>query len=226
MAPHWLTETAEIFLILSGISAVLVALDILRGRRQKMMVMNFVWPITALWSGPVGFYVYWTIGRQPPGHQHGEHKHSGSKPFWQSVLTGTSHCGAGCTVGDLAGEWIVFLGGFTLAGSVLWANYAVDFACAYLAGIIFQYYSIAPMRGLSGWPGIKAALKADTISLVAYEIGMFAWMGLASQVFFHPHLGPTQAAYWFMMQAAMFVGFLTAYPANWWLIKKGVKEAM
>ena len=141
-------------------------------------------------------------------------------------LAGTSHCGAGCTVGDLAGEWVVFLGGFTIAGSVLWANYAVDFACAYFAGIVFQYYSIAPMRGLSGWPGIKAALKADTISLVAYEIGMFTWMGLTSQVLFHPRLEPTQAAYWFMMQVAMFVGFLTAYPANVWLIKKGIKEAM
>src|SRR5512146_1050295 len=113
MAPYWLTETAEIFLILSGIFAVLIAVDILRGRRQKMMVMNFVWPITALWSGPVGLYVYWTIGRKPHGHEHGQHNKSGNKPFWQSVLAGTSHCGAGCTVGDLAGEWIVFLGGLT-----------------------------------------------------------------------------------------------------------------
>jgi len=226
MAPYWLNETAKIFLILSGVFAVLIVVDILRGRRQKMMVMNFVWPITAVWAGPVGFYVYWTIGRQPRSHQHGQHNGSGSKPFWHSVLTGTSHCGAGCTVGDLAGEWIVFLGSVTLAGSVLWANYAVDFACAYLAGIIFQYYSIAPMRGLSGWPGIKAALKADTISLIAYEIGMFTWMGLTSQVFFHPRLEPTQPAYWFMMQVAMFVGFLTAYPANVWLIRKELKEAM
>lgn len=29
-----------------------------------------------------------------------------------------------------------------------------------------------------------------------------------------------------MMQIAMFAGFLTAYPANWWLLKKGLKEAM
>ncbi len=29
----------------------------------------------------------------------------------------------GCTVGDFAGEWVVFLTGFTVAGSVLWADY-------------------------------------------------------------------------------------------------------
>ena len=29
-----------------------------------------------------------------------------------------------------------------------------------------------------------------------------------------------------MMQLAMQVGFATAYPANWWLIKSGIKEEM
>jgi hypothetical protein len=29
-----------------------------------------------------------------------------------------------------------------------------------------------------------------------------------------------------MMQIAMVVGFLTTYPVNWWLIRKGIKEKM
>jgi Domain of unknown function (DUF4396) len=29
-----------------------------------------------------------------------------------------------------------------------------------------------------------------------------------------------------MMQIAMVAGFVTAYPANWWLIRAGVKERM
>ena len=73
---------------------------------------------------------------------------------------------------------------------------------------------------------IKAALKADTISLLAFEIGMFAFMAVSSQLLFHPKLEPNQPAYWYMMQIAMLIGFVTAYPANWWLIRKGVKEAM
>jgi hypothetical protein len=32
--------------------------------------------------------------------------------------------------------------------------------------------------------------------------------------------------FWFMMQIAMIVGFMTSYPANWWLIKRGLKEKM
>ncbi len=144
----------------------------------------------------------------------------------QSVLIGDSHCAAGCVLGDITAEWIVFLGNWTIAGSALWADYAVDFALAYMAGILFQYYSIAPMRGISGWTGIKAALKADTISLIAFEVGMFAWMALSRFVLFHPKLDPAQPAYWLMMQVAMLIGFLTAFPANWWLIRTGIKEAM
>lgn len=29
-----------------------------------------------------------------------------------------------------------------------------------------------------------------------------------------------------MMQIGMVLGYFTSYPVNWWLIRKGVKEAM
>jgi hypothetical protein len=45
---------------------------------------------------------------------------------------------------------------------------------AYLFGIVFQYFSVAPMRGLGFMEGIVTAAKIDTLSLVAYEVGMFA----------------------------------------------------
>jgi len=69
-------------------------------------------------------------------------------------------------------------------------------------------------------------MKADTVSLVAFEIGMFAWMGFASSVVFSPRPDPNSAVYWFSMQIAMVVGFATSFPANWWLIRIGWKEKM
>ncbi|HWH70579.1 MAG TPA: DUF4396 domain-containing protein [Candidatus Sulfotelmatobacter sp.] len=33
-------------------------------------------------------------------------------------------------------------------------------------------------------------------------------------------------AMWIMMQVAMRLCFATSYPVNWWLLKKGIKEAM
>lgn len=101
----------------------------------------------------------------------------------------------------------------------------MDYILAYLLGIAFQYFSIAPMRGISGLAGIWAAIKADTLSLTAFEMGLFGWMAIAHFLIF-PHVKEDMATYWFMMQIGMCLGFLTAYPMNWWLIKRGLKEAM
>jgi hypothetical protein len=96
---------------------------------------------------------------------------------------------------------------------------------AYLLEIAFQYFTIAPIRGLSGFPGIWAAIKADTLSLTAFEVGLFACMWGMHQSF-TPELKPNQVTYWFGMQVGMVISYFTVYPMNWWLIKSGVKEAM
>lgn len=68
--------------------------------------------------------------------------------------------------------------------------------------------------------------QADTLSLTAFEVGLFGWMALMQLVLFHPSLEPNEPAYWFMMQIGMLIGFATSYPMNWWLIRRGIKEAM
>ncbi len=85
-------------------------------------------------------------------------------------LKGAAHCGAGCALGDFAAEWIALGLGLVLLGSALAARLTLSFVLAYAAGIAFQYFAIAPMRGLSFRAGLVAAVKADTFSLVAYEL--------------------------------------------------------
>lgn len=41
-----------------------------------------------------------------------------------------------------------------------------------------------------------------------------------------PHLHPDSPVHWFLMQIGMVIGFATVWPANVWLIRKGIKEAM
>ena len=75
--------------------------------------------------------------------------------------------------------------------------------------------------------GIIAALKADALSLTSFEIGLFGWMAVMQLgSFTAPHLTPDHAAYWLLMQIGMVLGFVTAYPVNIWLIRRGIKEAM
>lgn len=217
--PHgWLHSMAVAALAVSAASAAVILTDILMGRRQQMWIMNVVWPVTAIYFGPIAVWYYFSYGRWGHGKRHG-------LAFWHKVAVGTTHCGAGCVIGDLVGEWLVFVFALTLAGSGLLANYAVDFGLAYLMGIGFQYFAIAPMRGIHGWAGVKAAMKADTVSLIAFEVGMFAFMAVAHHLF-HPALEPDRVEYWFLMQIAMIIGFATSFPANWWLIRRGWKEEM
>jgi hypothetical protein len=216
MPPAWLQTLAEIYVPLSLLSGALVLADIyLLGRRQHMAIMEAVWPLTLLYWGPVGFVFYRWFGR---GHHHGE------RPMWQATFSGAAHCGAGCALGDFIGDWISFAAGFTLFGSFLGGRYLLAFLLAYGFGIVFQFFSLAPMRGLGLREGIVAAAKVDTLSLLAYEVGMFAWMGVSAWLF--PQMRPAQWSYWLMMQVAMVLGFATTYPVNWWLIRAGVKERM
>ena len=49
--------------ILGLISSLIVIADILAGNRQHMAVMNVVWPVTALYAGPLALWGYFTVGR-------------------------------------------------------------------------------------------------------------------------------------------------------------------
>ena len=227
MAPWWLEIVAKISLTLAVLSALIIALDVWR-HRQKMAIMNVVWPITGLYFGPLALWAYFSLGRMATKAEDNKaDDDKKKKPFWASTFVGVTHCGAGCTLGDFVGEWTVFLLGWTIAGLALWPELIADFTLAFLIGVVFQYFAIAPMRHLQPLPGIWAAIKADALSITAYEIGMFIWMVLMRFVFFPHHpLHPNQASYWFMMQIAMIVGFATSYPMNWWLIRQGLKEKM
>jgi hypothetical protein len=81
-------------------------------------------------------------------------------------------CGAGCTLGDIAAEFAVFGIGLTVAGTALPFEYIGDYLLAVVLGLMFQYFAIAPMRGLGFRDAMKAAAKADILSLSAFEVGL------------------------------------------------------
>ncbi len=90
-----------------------------------------------------------------------------------------AHCGAGCVLGNLIAEWVVFAAGLQLADSALPA------------------------------------------------VGLFGWMAIMQLVLFpSPHLAIGTAVFWFLTQEGMLVGFITTYPVNWWLSRRGIKDIM
>lgn len=231
MPPTWLTALAWLALAAAVASAALILYDIRgRGYRQMMPVMEWVWPVTGLYFGPLAIWAYRRFGRPKSSkwlHEH-DRDEPPDKPHWATVAVGVSHCGAGCTLGDIVAEFAVFGLGLSIAGEAVYVEFIGDYLLAVVLGLAFQYFAIAPMRGLSFRKGIVAAAKADILSLSAFEVGLFGWMALMAFVFFPApdHIHPDSPVYWFLMQIGMIIGFGTAYPVNTWLIRKGVKEAM
>jgi hypothetical protein len=214
------------------VCAAVVLVDIVAGKRQHMWIMNVVWPVTALYSGPLGLWTYFRIGRLSTServeqaHSLGEKPPGMRKPFWQIVAVGSTHCGAGCTLGDLCAECALIVAPLTLFGHRIFGAWVVDYLFAYVFGIAFQYFTIAPMRQLTVWQGLWAAVKADTLSLTAWQVGMYGWMAIATFAIFGHELSKSAPVFWFMMQIAMLAGFMTSYPINWWLLRTGLKEKM
>lgn len=232
-----LTVIAWISLIVAGIGAFLIAIDEFKNP-QKMWIMNLVWPVTALYFSVVAVWAYFTIGRRmaksmmdapaqngtmAPGMEMGAPK----KLRWSAIAVSASHCGAGCALADILCEYLVFALGWKLFGQPIFASYVVDLIVAWLFGIAFQYFMIQPMRQLSPGAALKAAIQADTLSILSFQVGMYSWMAIVYFVLWPgPHLTANQPAFWLMMQVAMIFGFLTTYPMNAWLLRNGIKESM
>jgi hypothetical protein len=227
MVPRWLHVLAIAMVALGFLCAGLIAIDVLR-RPQRMWIMNLVWPITGLFGTVPALWGYFRWGRSG----------AGKAPFPVMVGRSATHCGAGCTLGDIGAEWLAVavpaiaatFGYGSLFGEKMFAVWIFDFILAFIFGIAFQYFTIAPMRGLSFGPGLAAALKADALSLTAWQAGMYGFMAIAQFLIFRGAIGIRLEAatfeFWFMMQIAMLCGFATSYPVNWWLLKRKIKEPM
>jgi hypothetical protein len=243
MVLPWLHILALASLALGVSCAILIVADEIRDP-QQMWIMNVVWPLTALFGSLLWTWGYFRFGkhstqrramaarkagREPPGT---------AKPFGWSVAEAASHCGAGCTLGDIVAESLAFavpgiavwFGWHWLFAEKMFAVWVLDFAVAFCFGVLFQYFTIAPMRNLGLGTGLWAAVKADALSLTAWQVGMYGFMAFPNFVLFQRWLGIGLEApspeFWFMMQTAMLCGFATSYPVNAWLLHRGWKEAM
>jgi Domain of unknown function (DUF4396) len=251
----WHHDLAWVVLALGFASALVVLVDELRpGNRQQMAVMNVVHPVTALYWGPVWVWAYFTRGRKAsrrwtgqeaerllrecddPAAKARELQERGASTRDEDIRpwhvgNAVSHCGAGCTLGDIAGEWLVVslgIGWFgTWSGHRLPEELLLDFVLAWSLGVAFQYFTVAPMTGETGLKGIWTAMRIDTASILAFQVGLFGWMAIIMLVIW-PHHGIAidSADFWFEMQVGMILGYATAWPVNRLLVSRGVKEKM
>jgi hypothetical protein len=121
VAPSWFELLAWVALGLGFASALAIAADIVvLGNRQHMAIMDVAFPLTALYLGPIALWAYFARGRRMSRkrmHMNGAQMNEGARDSWWQVSLSDSHCGAGCALGDIAGEWIVWATGLTTSSS-------------------------------------------------------------------------------------------------------------
>jgi hypothetical protein len=111
-----LQTIAWISLCVAVLCAVVIMMHEIR-HPQTMMVMNFVWPITALYLSVFGLWMHLRFGsKMAAGYEgmdsiHGGHRGSmgGDErevktPSVSEAMVSATHCGAGCTLGDIVTE--------------------------------------------------------------------------------------------------------------------------
>lgn len=242
-----------IFVVSGLVSCLIIFMDT-RKHKQPMTIMGAVWPLTGLWASWAGLWAYYRFGRakkamdgsmpgmdmdsmpdmdmshQAPPMQMDKGNMDNMippSPTWQQISLSTLHCGAGCTLADLAGEWFTFFIPLSIGSSLIAGQWVFDYLLALATGILFQYLAIRQMENLPARQILKKAFKADVLSLTSWQIGMYGWMAIVIFLFSNGLSFPkTSWEFWFMMQIAMLLGFITAYPVNRLLIKKGIKKGM
>lgn len=204
-----------LWFVLTALAVLFVSVDIRTTPESPVLKWGFV--LLTAYTGPVGAFLYVLGCREPLPGLHERYVAS----RWRQVLGSTMHCVAGDGVGILAGATIASM--FALAG--VW-----DVALEYLLGFAFGWmiFQALFMRGEAGG-SYKAALSntffPELLSMNCLMAGMVPTM-MVSMAFIPGAHEPTRPTFWFVMSMALLVGFVFAYPMNWWLVARHMKHGM
>jgi putative flippase GtrA len=155
-------------------------------------------------------------------HQHHEHMHyapfdlvSKKENILKLAASATLHCLIGCGIGEVAGMIIAAYLGMTMTGSMI---------LAMMLGFVFGFaMGIVPLvrKGFSFSQSFKIVLVAEGLSIAVMEafevLTQVAIPGVMEA-------GLTDGIFWLGMVAALIVGFVAAFPVNYYMIKRGVRH--
>src|SRR5262245_42715565 len=172
--------------------------------------------IVTLYSGPVGLLLWLLTCREPLPGTHERYV----APRWRQVVGSTMHCVAGDGIGILAAA---------VVASLLHLPPPLEIAFEYAAGFLFGWtiFQALFMRDMMGGDYRKALAATFYAELVSMN-GVMAGMILVALPW-RRALGappPETGAFWFVMSIGLTVGFVIAYPINWWLVARGLKHGM
>jgi len=204
-----------LWFILTGLSLAFVGIDI--RTTPEATVLKWAFVILVAFTGPVGAFFYVLGCREPLPGTHEAYVSA----RWRQVLGSTMHCAAGDGLGIVAGAAI---------GSFFHVSPATDFVLEYGLGFGFgwAYFQAFAMRNMAGGSYIRSLQSTFLPELLSMNL-LMAGMEPTMRLLMSSLEGagdPLRPAFWFVMSMSLMVGFMLAYPMNWWLVNKGMKHGM
>jgi Domain of unknown function (DUF4396) len=204
-----------LWFVLTAAALLFVAVDIRTTPESPVLKWGFV--LLTAYTGVVGAFLYVLGCREPlPGlHE------SYVAARWRQTLGSTMHCVAGDGVGILAGA--VLSSVFGLAGLV---EVAVEYVLGFAFGwTIFQALFMRDMAGGSYRKALSSTFMSELLSMNLLMAGMVPTV-MALRARIPSAADPTTPSFWFVMSMGLLVGFIVAYPMNWWLVAHHLKHGM
>ncbi|HJU08355.1 DUF4396 domain-containing protein [Dyella sp.] len=204
-----------LWFLLTALSVLFVAVDIRSTPESPVLKWGFV--LLTAYTGPLGAFLYVLGCREPLSGLHEQYV----AVRWRQVLGSTMHCCAGDGVGILAGAVFASLMHFSDVVHVV-LEYLLGFGFGWT---IFQALFMRDMMGGSYKRSLAKTFFPELLSMNLLMAGMIPTMILTMKHVPDAH-HPADPAFWFLMSMSLLVGFLTAYPINWWLVAKHMKHGM
>ncbi len=219
-APTWVTMTGWVVTGIGALVALAILVDIYpRRNRQPIPAMEAVWPITAIYAGPLALWAYYRWGRPVAPRwqqQHGRRPDSG---LAATVALRTIPGGVASFIGHGLAVPIVMGAGMTIAGRAVWPMILLIAVFAVPLLTAFEYHALELSESnMSAGRRLWKAVRISVPAVLAFDIGMGAVMMLVAFVL---HYGHATMAFWLLMWVGMWLGFVTAYPIVWRMTMAG-----
>jgi hypothetical protein len=213
----WIDVILLGWFLLVLISVIFVASDAFK-RLPEPGVIKWAWVLTTLYLGPVGAIFYVLVDKEP---RPGSHERF-TAPMWKQTFGSTLHCVAGDATGVILAATIT-----GLLGLPMWFDMTAEYIFGFAFGLfIFQSLFMKDVMGLTYVAALKTSFIPEWLSMNAMMAGMFPVMVTFMMGRDMRAMDPREPLYWGVMSLAIGVGFLCAYPANWWLVDKGLKHGL
>jgi hypothetical protein len=197
------------------LSVAFVAIDIRRAPANPVLKWAFV--ILAVFTGPFAAFFYVLGCREPLKDAHALYVAA----RWRQVLGSTMHCAAGDGIGIIAGAALV-----AYWHPAPWVDLPLEYLLGFGFGwTFFQAFAMRDMAGGSYVRSLRQTFLPEFLSMNVLMAGMVVTTAVVTP-YVVGGMDPLSGGFWFVMSAALIVGFAFAYPVNWWLVARGLKHGM